>query len=218
MATSNVSGGMNYTATNSGSGQRAAGGADPWVWPALQTTSSMSGSTFTVTDMNDALTTTQDDWDLNASNLDGAGTRSFAALSGFIIITYISGTGSVAVAPGTTNPATWFPTCTLGGGATQTRPLAVTLQRVFKTLAEKKQSGHTRKIRGDKMRQDAHALDNGRFGVDRLLQTRRKRRPQRLLLVHHVAPLVIRIRVAPIRGFVLVPEEIDPAGQGGVVS
>jgi hypothetical protein len=125
MATSNVSGGMNYTATNSGSGQRAAGGADPWVWPALQTTSSMSGSTFTVTDMNDALTTTQDDWDLNASNLDGAGTRSFAALSGFIIITYISGTGSVAVAPGTTNPATWFPTCTLGGGATQTRQVVV---------------------------------------------------------------------------------------------
>lgn len=116
----NVTAAMNVTIQDSGSGSRATGGRDPWFAPAAPTSIGMFGSTFTQFDMNDALTSTQDDLDLSALNLDGSGAKDFTGLYGFIVLRYISGTGSVAVGPGTTNGASWFQNGTLGGASTQT--------------------------------------------------------------------------------------------------
>ena len=118
----NLTAGMNSTSSNGGSGTRAAGGTDIWsASPMTVQPMTLYGSTFTQFDINDALTATQDDLDLAALNLDSSGSKNLTGLYGEIFITYISGTGSVLCAPGTTNGATWVGTATIGGGATHTR-------------------------------------------------------------------------------------------------
>lgn len=111
---------MNITITNSGAGSRLTGNRSPWEAPAAPATVGMFGSTFTQFDINDALTSTQDDLDLTTLNLDSSGAKDLTGLYGFIVLQYISGTGSVAFGPGTTNGASWFGNGTLGGASTQT--------------------------------------------------------------------------------------------------
>lgn len=101
-----------------GEGTRDSDGDSRWAQAIEPTTHSMQG--FSQFDRG-TLRATQDDIDLSALNLDGTGAKDLTGLYGFIILRYVSGSGSVAFGPGTANGAAWFGNGTLGGATTQTR-------------------------------------------------------------------------------------------------
>lgn len=108
----------NVTISYGGEGTTDDDGDSGWQVAVEQAMHSMQG--FAKFDRG-TITTTQDEYDLSASNLDGLGARDFTGLYGFIILRYISGSGSVAFGPGTTNGAAWFGNGTLGAASTQTK-------------------------------------------------------------------------------------------------
>lgn len=117
MANNTASMGISFE--HHGSGTRDADGNLTWRSPSSARQHNMAG--FAQFDVDNALSATINEQDLTALNLDASGTKDLTGLYGFIVYEYVSGSGSVLIEPGDTNPATWHGTVTIGGGTTHAR-------------------------------------------------------------------------------------------------
>lgn len=115
----NSTAGANVSFQHNGAGTRDTAGNLTWFSPASIRGASMAG--FSQFDQGNAITTTQNELDLAALNLDGSGSKDLTGLVGYIVYEYISGAGSFLIEPGDTNGAAWHQTVTIGPGATQSR-------------------------------------------------------------------------------------------------
>ena len=108
----------------SGQGTRDSAGNLTWACPAQAVSVGMAA--FSQFDQSLALTTTQDDLDLTAINLDGSGAKDLTGLVGYLLVRYVSGSGSVLVKKGTTNG---YDGAAVGGttvgGASTSSPFAI---------------------------------------------------------------------------------------------
>lgn len=117
MANSTAVGNISFQV--SGSGTRDGDGNLSWALESIAKSHNMAG--FSQFDIDRALSATINEQDLTALNLDASGSKDLTGLYGFIVYWYVSGSGSVLIEPGDTNPATWHGTVTIGGGTTHSR-------------------------------------------------------------------------------------------------
>lgn len=122
----NVQASGNMTVSFSVAGTRNSDGSQEFSVPAVLTSLGLSITNFTLFDQGKQ-TVTQDDYDLTASNLDGTGSKDFTALYVLIILVPIAGSGSgtVTVSSGTTNPYLCAPLAASGMILTQSTPIRV---------------------------------------------------------------------------------------------
>lgn len=102
-----------------GRGTRDGDGNLRWAGPQTIAGHNMIG--FSQFDQDLALSATINEQDWTALNLDASGTKDLTGLYGFVLYAYVSGSGSVLIEPGDTNPATWHGTVTIGGGTTHAK-------------------------------------------------------------------------------------------------